>query len=223
MSIPVSEIVLKASTVLNDKRNVRWTVPELIGWINDAGLAIQVRRAAATSKIVTVTFVAGVLQAIPDDGAQLLDLVRNLGADGATPGRAISIVDRRLLDDETPDWYSAKQADTIQHYTHDARAPKAFYVYPPAKAGLKAEMLYSAFPTPIALRATTADILTTDVLEVSKEYIDPAINYVCYRAMSKDNEFAQAQLASAYYAAFTDSLSMQKTETQSSSPESASV
>lgn len=214
MSIPVNSILKRVSIVLNDEEFVRWTEAELIDWLNDCAAAIIIRRAAAFALTTNLTLVAGTKQNLPDSMVQLLDVVRNIKA-GGTPGRPIGMVDRKLLDDSDPDWHSAKTSATIVNYTHDLRAPRTFYVYPPASAGQLIEVLAAALPATV----TTVN----DMFGIGTEYIEAIVHYLCYRSMSKDSEYGQGAMASAYFSAFKDALGTQTQAAQATAPESASV
>lgn len=210
MSILVSEILVRVSTLLLDEEHTRWPVEELIRWINDTPGALLSRRPAAISRTTIHTLVQGTYQTIPDDGVLLLDVVRNMGTDGITPGRPVRRSDRQQIDDIDPDWHTGTAKDVIKQYTFDDRLPKSFYVYPPAIAGTKVELVDAALP------ATVAD--EGDTLAIGAEYIDPICNYVVYRAQSKDSEFANGAVAGAYYQAFEAALGVKSQADASASP-----
>lgn len=210
MGILVSEILDRVSILLSDEEFTRWPKEELILWINDAPGALLARRPAAISRTSVHTLVTGTKQAIPTDGILLLDVVRNMGMDGATPGRVIRRSDRQQIDDADPDWHTKMAKQVIQQYTFDDRVPKEFYVYPPAVAGVKVELVDAALP------ATVED--EDDTLDIGIEYMDPVVNYVVYRANSKDFEYADGAVAAAYYRAFEASLGVKSQSDVAASP-----
>lgn len=191
MPIPVLDIIARASTILNDEDHVRWTVPELLDWINDGAGEIVIRRPQARARIAKVDLVAGALQSLPEGAIQLIDVVRNV------PGRSISRVSRRLLDDQEPDWYDAKAGPT-RHYTLEEETPTFFYVYPPAVSGAKVEAKYSEAPPKVAAES--------DTLDLDRAYIGPLVSYALYRSLAKDSEFANGSVAVAHFQAFTEAL-----------------
>ncbi|AAQ54991.1 virion-associated phage protein [Burkholderia phage Bcep22] len=158
MPIAATDLIARAGNVLQDEDHIRWEVPELIEWINDAARETIVRRPAARSVAAVLELAAGTRQAIPERGVELLDVVRNMGADGVTPGRIVRRVDRQLLDDQNPDWHAARAKNVVKHFTFDERAPRIFYVYPPAVAGTKVETLHSELPPAIAASGDTLDM-----------------------------------------------------------------
>ena len=203
--ILVSDIVAKVGYLMLDTEHVRWTVPEIIGWINESAGAILTRRPAAFARRSVYTLVAGTLQSIPAGGAMLLDVVRNMAADGVKPGEAIRRTDRQLLDDSDANWHTAKPKSVVKQYTYDDRAPTIFYVYPPVVAGVKVELMDAALPP------TVDDV--ADQFDINTEYTEAVVNYVAYRCNIKDSEYASPAAAINYYQAFEASLGI-KSQTQ---------
>lgn len=197
MAIPVGEIFRRVSIVLQDDEHVRWPQDELLLWLNDAASEVVIRRPAARSVTVEVELVDGVLQHLPEGAIQLLDVTRNI------PGRPISRTMRRLLDDQSPDWYEMNSARTkaIKHYTLEDVNPTQFYVYPPARAGMKVEAMYSEAPPAVTSEA--------DTLDLDRAYIGPLVSYILYRAMAKDSEYANGALSAAHFQAFNEALIVQ--------------
>lgn len=215
MAIAVADLISRTGHILQDEDNVRWEVPELIEWINDAARETIVRRPAAGAVTAVLTLVAGTKQSLPPAGIEFLDLIRNMASDGVTPGRSVRRVDRQLLDDQMPDWHTARAAACVRHFTYDERAPQTFYVYPPAKDGIKVEALYSQQPTAVTQ--------ATDTLEMQNEYQNVLVEYVVYRALSKDSEYANGTVAALHYQAFSDAVSGGSAQTTANSPNANSV
>lgn len=209
MAIRAGDALQRASIVLNDEEFVRWTKDELFAWLNDAACEVVIRRPAARAVTREITLAAGALQRLPDGGLELLDVVRNVS------GRPVRRTDRQLLDDAAPDWPIMRQASAIKHYTFDERTPTVFYVYPPAKAGVVVEALYSEAPPAVA-----AD---DDLLELDRAYMGPLVSYLLYRALAKDSEFANGTLAAAHFQAFNEALGANNQMTAAASPNVSSV
>lgn len=199
MPIPVSDIMLRASIILNDEDFVRWTKQELIDWLNDAAGEVVVRRPQSRLVVEALGLEEGVLQKLPEGAVQLVDVVRNL------PGRSISRTSRRLLDDQVPDWYDMRPSDRVKHFTLEEETPTHFYVYPPVKAGVTVEARYSARPP----RISSED----DTLDMDPIYIGPLVSYVIYRALAKDSEYADGAIALAHFQAFNEALGTNNTIT----------
>ncbi|CAB3972338.1 MULTISPECIES: DUF6682 family protein [Burkholderia] len=215
MPIAATELITRAGHILQDEDHVRWTVSELLEWVNDAARETIVRRPAARSVATVLALVTGTRQALPEHGVELLDVVRNMAADGVTPGRIVRRVDRQLLDDQNPDWHTARAKGVVKHFTFDERAPRIFYVYPPVVAGTKVETLHSELPPAIAAAA--------DTLDMGAEYINVILSYVCYRALAKDSEYANGTVAALHCQAFTDAVTDNNQQTTANSPNANSV
>ena len=195
----VSDITTRARILLNDQDGTRWLDSELISWINDAQKLIALVRPDASVANSTVTLAAGTKQAVPSGGFRLLDVIRNMANDGVTGGRSIRIVDREVLDSQDPMWHTATQSGTIKHFVYDNRNPLAYYVYPPAVSGTKIEIMYSVAPAEVVYNANDVAGTLNTALTVADIYLESVLNYVMYRAYSKDAEFSQnPQLAAGY-------------------------
>lgn len=217
MPIPVSDILKRTDDLLldevgDDGDRVRWPNAERIRWANDAMGAILNRKPGALAQRVVHALAAGTYQALQANGSMLLDVVRNIGADGVAPGLPVRRTDRQLLDDSDPTWHQAKPKVTIKHFTFDDRTPKVFYVYPPAIAGTKVELLHAALP------AAVAEDDLDGSFDIGAEYLEAVVNFVCYRAFSKDSEFANAAIAGGYYQAFEAALGMKAAADINASP-----
>ena len=212
MAIPVQSIVTRLIdlTIDYDRGDeARWTDAELIRWINDFRIALVTRSPNSCAKTAAVTLAAGSHQTIPEDGVALFDITRNIKANGQ-PGKAIRRTDRQDLDDAEPDWHMQTPRSEVIHYTYDDRNPKEFYAYPPAVAGTKVEMVYPAI-------APEVDSLN-DILDIGLESLEAAVNYVAYRAKSKDSQYANAAEAAGYYQAFEAALGLKQQAQTNTSP-----
>jgi hypothetical protein len=126
---------------------------------------------------------------------------------GNTAGSAITVVDRDVLDAQLPSWQSNITSDTVQHYMFDLRNPKTFYVYPGVAAGTQIEIVYSSVPSDAVEQVAGDD--STGILNIPGVYRNAVLDYVLYRAYSKDADFAgNAQRALKHYEAFTATLGL---------------
>lgn len=194
-------VIEKAQIILQDTTGVRWpSDTELLGWLNDGQREVMVFKPNANVKNVAVKLATGTKQQLPADGVQLIDVVRNMGTDGNTPGRAIRIVMREVLDAQVPNWHNATPAAEAKHYTYTVLDPKTFYVYPPQPSSNQgyAELVYGAAP----VDATINGAITLDDI-----YQNVLVDYILYRAYSKDTEYAADQnRAATHQSAYIASL-----------------
>jgi len=76
------EIMSRAGVLLSDEKHVRWTLPELCDWVNEATRAIVLAKPSAFSKTVVVALTSGTRQAVPVNGdpipLMLIGITRNI-------------------------------------------------------------------------------------------------------------------------------------------------
>lgn len=210
-AITAKTIIDKAVIQLTDVQGVRWTRSELLGWINDAQRQIVIMSPNATNKISVMKLNAGTRQSIPSDGWTLLEIVRYMGTDGTKPGRAIRLASRAQIDAFNPNWHSDPQTSAPINYIFDLQDQTAFFVYPPNNGKGYIEINYS--PDPVDLTDETQGISLNNIFETA------ILDYVLYRACSKDAEYAPGlQLASGYLSTFMATMGQKSTSESSNSP-----
>ena len=214
MPMTVNDVVTRAALLLNDVGNdtigvqahTRWTQEELIDWVSDAQRQIVLARPAASNDTKFVTLVAGTRQSLPSDGWLLLSVNRNAS------GRAIRQVDRKILDAQNPNWHVDLAQAVVWNYTYDANDQYAFYVYPPSDGTSSIELNYSVMPAQL--------VNPTDTLLLDSIYLTPMVDYVCFRALSKDAEFAGgASLAANFLNAFQNAIGTRESSEKQDSPD----
>ena len=206
MAVTVQSVIDRAQTVLQDTTGVRWpVVAELVLWINDAQREIALLKPDASATNATVTLATGTKQDIPSGGNRLLKVVRNMSAASNGNGkRAVRLVDREVLDAQTPDWHDptvtgdAAHTTIVKHYIYDESNPRNFYVYPGVAGSAFLEIIYSSNPATVAQNAN---------LSIPDIFANAVMNYVLYMAYMKDAEYAgNAQRASSHFQLFTASV-----------------
>lgn len=198
-TVTVASVIDKTQVILQDTTGIRWPDAELLGWLNDGQREIVLYKPNAFVKNTSVQLVSGTKQGLPADGVQLIDVVRNMGANGSTPGRAIRITMREILDSQVPNWHFDTATAEVKHYMYSMLDPKNYYVYPPNTGAGYVEIIYGAAPTEATLNSTiTLDDIYQTIL----------VDYILYRAYSKDTEFAaDVNRASAHQTAYLAALS----------------
>lgn len=204
----VVDILDRAGIILQDNTNVRFPNEELLKFFNDAQKEVVLHRPDA--KMVNTTFdcSTGSKQTLPSAALRLIEVVRNVG------GRAITQVQRRILDETLPNWHeTAAGTNKIEHFVYDPADPKNFYVYPKAASGTHSlEIVFSSSPSEIAISNFVTD---TSVISVDDVYANCLLDYVLYRSYQKDSEFAgNAQRAMMHYQSFATALGI-KTQADS--------
>lgn len=209
MATTGQSVVDRARILLNDTLlgAYRWADAELLKWLNDGQKFIVVVRPDVAATTESLTLVDGTKQTIPATGLRLLDVVRN-----TTTNKAVRYVDRHILDTSIPDWHAVRTSFAVTNWVYDNRVPLTFYVYPPAKAGAVLEIVYSKMP--VDLGSLASNISLPDI------YSEPLLNYVMFRAYSKDTENAtNPQLAASYLALLSSQLGIKTAMDVAYSPE----
>jgi hypothetical protein len=193
MALTAKNILDRASMIIQDLTNVRWPETEILNWLNDARRELAVVRPDIYSDMATKALTTGAKQSLPADGLRLMDIPRN------TSGAAITVTQRGFLDQQNPGWHQMTGSATIKHFMVDERNPSTFWVYPPATSAASVELIYQKAPT---------DYTTSSTLTAYEElYGGAMVDYVCYRAFSKDSEYAgNANRALAHYTQFANAL-----------------
>lgn len=216
MAVTAKQVFERVRILSQDNTSVRWPLAELLQWLNDALREVVLHKPSAGGSTVVVDLVEGTYQTVPSTYIGLLRVVRNVvSVDGETgirtAGRAIRMVQRDILDSQHPDWHSDDAvpfAAAVKHVVYDPADPRAFYVYPGNSGTGKIEAVAYKTPTQIALPSDPEDIdgysATLDIADI---YQNAIVDYVLYRAYSKDAQFAgNAQRANAHFQMFANSL-----------------
>jgi hypothetical protein len=200
-TIQAQSILSKASAQLVDEDAIRWPLDELLGYLNEGQRSLVIVRPEAGTARVSQRLVAGTAQSIPPGAHTLLDIPRNMGADGSTPGNAIRVVSREVLDAIVPNWHQAKASSVVSEFMFDPRNPTAFYVSPPQPATNTGYVELVIARNPADVPAVDQPITIDDV------YAPALLDYVLYRAYSKDSEFGgEAALSVQHYNTFMQSI-----------------
>ena len=224
-TILVKDVVATAATQLTDADLEHTTVDALLRYMNDAQRVIAKFLPASCSRVDSIKLKPGTRQSIafiaaadikPGDGTAAKDvggfrlgsLERNMGSDGATPGRAIRIVDQDALDSSDPNWHT-KTGPVVLRYTFDPLVPTSFYVTPgvPSTGQVWVETKYLATPDELPIADEVPDDLLFGLDDI---YVDDILAYALARAFMKDAEVpGAAALASSNAQIFTNSINVQ--------------
>ncbi len=180
-----------ATLLLSDADNVRWTLTELIGWVNAGVEQIILAKPSASSQSVEVDLVEGTRQTVPTTGTptplRILDFERNVTTTGnvSTQGHIITPVGRNILDAEEPNWHDKRIIrfrKEVRHCIFDENNPLQFYCFPGNDGTGKIAALMSVLPAAVTVAGYEAD-----VTGLNKLYDQPLVDYVLSRAFLKDD------------------------------------
>lgn len=223
-TVKVVDLISRAEIILQDTTNVRWPALELQSWLNDSYREITNLRPDSNTQTGEFTCVLGARQVVTttfSSAIRVIDVVRNTAATSAKG--AVRLVNRQMLDDQRRNWYAETSTVDIQHYMFDPRLPKEFLVYPPATTAARLEVVYSSVP--LAHVLTEAQLTTTpstEVIRIDDSYANAMLDYMLYRAYSKDAEYAaNAQRATAHFQVFQSALGVKGQVEAASQPGAA--
>ena len=222
-----SEIMTRASRILLDEDYTRWTMTELADWLTDALREVALYVPTATSRNIVINLVEGTFQRLPADCQQVLRVVRNvdMAGDNRVGKGVVTIVDRRALDAENPNWHDVQYVrfkPYARHFVFDETDPLTFYVWPGNDGTGHVEAVVSVIPTAVKADAgkdpesLDSYSMTLDVLDV---YANLILDYTLYRAYCKDAQNAgAANRAALYYQQFTNALGIKSNAAMVNSP-----
>lgn len=192
-------LIERITDTLQDKDNIRWPRLELLRYINDGQREVVSQRPDSSSKSQVVLLAQNTKQTLPADGVRLIEVERNMGVDGLTPGRAIRLTGREVLDAQVPNWHVTPTSAVVSHFMFDIRKPREYFVYPLPTASVYVEINYSAAPTDLAAEAST--IYLDDI------WANALIAYAIMRGYQKDEDYANnANAAAAWGSIFMQSI-----------------
>lgn len=202
MAVAVSDILGRAAIILNDVGATRWTAPEMLKWVNDGQREIVIHKPSANTETRSIPLAAGTRQNVPTDALQIVRVLRNTG------GAAITMVDREIMNIHVPGWGDEAvwpPSDTVEHAIYDHSTPEIFDVFPSNTGGGQIDVALSVLPAdiPDPVDPTSFDSYTATI-EIPDSYRTALVDYVLYRAFSKDAEYPDAaQRAAAYFQTFS--------------------
>lgn len=190
MSHTVQDVIDEVRFTIHDETvsTYRWTDIELIDYVNAAGRQIVSIVPEANIVETILTFSNTIAkQSLPTGGIKFVKVLNNISVvDAIAVEGAVRYVEKDVLDSFDPDWEwdtaiktLSGSTDFFDHYSHDPRDKKAFYVYPPASAAAYALVQYSAIPTAVTAVGNT--------IPLDEEYLEAYSTYVTYRALTKES------------------------------------
>lgn len=195
----VVEALDRVNTLAVDPDKTRWPYVELLGWYNDAVLAVVNLRPDANSKNTTFELTPNSSkQTLPSDGVRWLNIVQDI-----TTGNPIRKASRMILDDQVPNWHKTP-GPRVTSWVFDEYDPKTAYVFPQPTEAQNLQIVYAVDPVPVVITDFEND---TTTIGVDDSYFNAIVDYMLYRIYSKDADYAaNGQRASAHYNAFLQAM-----------------
>jgi len=204
MALVASDIINRAIAIYNDTgydriSNLTTSYPNWFQFIDDALLQIILVRPDAYNTTTTMLLSSGTKQTLPTAAVRLLDITRNMGTDGATPGKPILPVSKKILNLAIQTWHTETAQAEVDNFYYDTENPTIFYVYPQNDGTQYIELVYSQLHA--AITGTGDSIGLKDI------FLNPILSWCLYRAFSIDTDSPFGlQWATHYYQDFFNSL-----------------
>lgn len=216
MATTGTEVILRVRQVINDLVGaflpdaIRWLDAELLQWITDGQREIvKIKPEAYPVTAVFEVTEAPRQRLNPATAYRLIRVEANVKYIGEeetpTYGDALRIVERDVLDSFSPNWarFSASPDDNYYRaYCMDANDPLAFWLLPLPHEGLDVWVTYVGIPATISAAATNITLADT--------YVATIVDYVVYRALSKESREGNREVAERYLRSFYAALGVHR-------------
>ncbi len=138
----------------------------------------------------------------PNEGIQLINVIRNMGLTGVDPENAIQITDMETLNETVPGWHTQTGNRTVRNYCYDERDPDTFWVSPPQPATNQNYVEIAASLLPDEVAAAANPITLSDV------FYHALVDYMLYKAyvLDSDNSQVALQKATAHWNLFVTAI-----------------
>jgi hypothetical protein len=209
----------------------RWPEKAMVRWINFGQMALAKYLPQVSSRTDTILMQPGTLQSFANvlashiktntatDGIALMRIVRNMGIDGVTPGKAVrGPVDRYSKDALEPDWHSETDHVT-REFVFDKQRPTEAWISPGAPADLPVWLQIEWMRYPVKLadggapgseKYTAAGALASVALEIPDQYAEDLLHYVVAMLLLKGSKDFQNMPKAQYHAGlFLQSINAQ--------------
>lgn len=224
-----SEVLDRARRLIQDETSVRWPLVELCMWLDDGQREIALQKPSAASANRVILVQKGTLQSLPDDALALLRIVRNIvsveDSGLRNPGAVIRICSRDMLDAQNRNWHEDREvrfSRSVKHYVYDEEDQRSFYVYPGNDGTGMVEAVLALDPATIeTVRGKEPEDIDAYAVDLTLAgiYVNALVDYVCYRAFSKDAQYAgNTQRAALHYQQFANAIGIKFNQEALGSP-----
>ena len=212
-----SDIIVQVAGDLRDTGFVRWTKADHYQYITAAKRTLVMIRPDAFS--VTVPFCLipfSTRQQLPSNGVSVIDIVRNMGADGNTPGAPVTVTTKAALDESNINWHTDTWTTEVTNFCFDERSNRSLFITPPPANGVFVELVYSKLPVPV--------VADTDVIDTDDIFFTVLIDYCLFKAYSRNNDSqGDAEKAKMHLATFLSALGQSQQASMLMSPNTSTL
>lgn len=186
--------------------DIQWDrTRELLAFLNDAQREIAIAKPDAYVRNEAISLAAGAKQTLPAGGRMLngSGIQHNMGADGLTPGRPITLVDRLYLARIRPSWMT-DTGNYVEHYLYDQTDPRTYFVYPRPSG---AWYVNASFPAdPPGITEANIDSSALGLIQIGDEYAPLLHDYIVGYALLKTFKAESVQRAGFFLNKFYNAL-----------------
>lgn len=202
MAVTATQVLDRVEKTLLDETNVQWSRAELLDYLNAGIRYICANKPDAFTVNAAMSLTVNeTKQTIPAGGYALLDVVRNMGANGTTIGKSIRQIERNHLDHTNEDWHTTTTPAYVQHFSFDKRDPKVFWIYPPRSSTWYVQVVYSGIPAEV-------DESGNNVIRVDDVYETPLYWYVLALTYMKNSKRGDMNKANGYLQLFGQAVGL---------------
>lgn len=203
MSVAVAAAINFAKRrVIDTPSGYRFSDEFFLDGINQGISAMIELHPAIFGENLVIPLVPGVLQTIPEGAETYIEVSRNMGPTGETPGASVRAVDGAVLTASQPDWSSAPASAVVKHAFGAVGSLRHFYVFPPQPdtAPNHVELWASKHPGEVGGVNDTIDGLQS-------RHASTLGNYAAFFVLSADRaDPGNETLANTFYANFVSLL-----------------
>lgn len=209
MTTAVNDIIDQAEEILQDTSNARWAAAELEDWLNEAQRVIANNVDDADILRADLTTAAGAEQDLSSltRFGRVIDVVRIVSTN-----RALRRGDKAMLDSLRPTWRTDTETASTELWFYDENEPNKIEVYPPVLVSEALDIVYSAVPAAAAIGGN---------ITIGDQYSPAILEYMLYRAFSKDTEDVASDLgrAAVHFTTFSNLIGIKQVADAAFRPE----
>ncbi|SIO50546.1 hypothetical protein SAMN05444172_2579 [Burkholderia sp. GAS332] len=203
------DLVLEVAKLLNDAEDgfeyLRWTSDDLLEYANDGAVQIAMLRPDVVSQTETIPLQPGARQELPEGSTRFFRVEgtvdrygRIVGQPSKTDGTAARVANTWF----TPIACPVSGDYVALSFSFDDTNPTVFYVEPPVPVGQSVKVAVSLARVPDEFGAD-------DPVPIDRRFHNAVIEWMLYRAFSKDQESAtNSTHAASHLKHFYDMLGM---------------
>jgi len=213
VAFTANDYILDAAELYGDTAYDRISTTTWIKYLNAAVRTLILVRPDAGAVTESVQLVAGIKQTLPTAALRLLDIGRNMGADGLTAGKIVTPSDRKHIDYANLLWPAGTGETYVENFSYDYQIPRVFYVTPPVHAVTAVQVEMSTSQLPTAMTTTGSDDGIEDI------FFEAIIQFILYKALSADDESIDSAKAQQHFTNFTTLLGVEQQSSRTQGPE----